>query len=418
MKSDAIIGAVQGVTKKWSKQRKKEERVASARMNRRYVMIRPYQTTLKEAALNIMETAYLKASANGKLPALARQIMYAARPHIQRTADREIGKGFDQYFTQTLLPDYMLEHPSETANWNVVFDARGHFHEPHTKIEIPLGTLQVREYLADVQRHRVKSSSGGLKMDVREPRYPTLGPKHRYGAILFIEKEGFMPLFKAARLAERYDLAIMSTKGMSVIASRNLVDTLCGDHNIPLLTLHDFDKAGFSIVGTLQRDTRRYTFRHKINLIDLGLRMGDIAGLETEGVYTQSPIKARLNMRENGATAEEIDFLLTHRVELNAFASDTLLEWIEGKLKEHGVSKVIPDEACLASAYRRAKERAFVQQKIDAALAEAGVIGKVEIPDTLRAEVKDRLSKNTTATWDSVIRNLAEQKFEDGDDDQ
>ena len=29
MKSDAIIGAVQGVTKKWSKQRKAEERKAS-----------------------------------------------------------------------------------------------------------------------------------------------------------------------------------------------------------------------------------------------------------------------------------------------------------------------------------------------------------------------------------------------------
>jgi hypothetical protein len=418
MKSDAIIGAVQGVTKKWSKQRKKEERVASARMNRRYVMIRTHQVTLKEAALNIMKTAYLKASANGKLPALARQIMYAARPHIQRTADREIGKGFDQYFTQTLLPDYMMDHPSETANWNVVFDARGHFHEPHTKIEIPLGTLRVREYLAGVHRHRVKSSGGGLKVDVRETRYPTFGPKHRYGAILFIEKEGFMPLFKAARLAERYDLAIMSTKGMSVTASRNLVDTLCGDHSIPLLTLHDFDKAGFSIVGTLQRNTRRYSFRHKINLIDLGLRMGDIAGLETEDVYTQSPIKARLNLRENGATAEEIDFLLTQRVELNAFASDTFLEWIEGKLKEHGVSKVIPNEACLARAYRRAKERAFVQQKIDAALAEAGEIGKVEIPDTLRAEVKDRLSKNPAATWDSVIRDLAEQNFEDGDDDE
>ncbi len=35
MKSDAIIGAVQGVTKKWAKQRKKEERAASARQNRR-----------------------------------------------------------------------------------------------------------------------------------------------------------------------------------------------------------------------------------------------------------------------------------------------------------------------------------------------------------------------------------------------
>ncbi len=65
------------------------------------------------------------------------------------------------------------------------------------------------------------------------PKYPTFGPKHRYGAILFIEKEGFMPLLKAVRLAERYDLAVMSTKGMSVTASRELVDTLCGDHSIP-----------------------------------------------------------------------------------------------------------------------------------------------------------------------------------------
>ncbi len=412
MKSDAIIGAVQGATKRWAKQRKKEEREASAHLNRRRAMTwTTYHVSIREAAWDIMEKAYLKASANGKLPAHARQIMYAARPHIQRTADREIGKGFDQYFTQTLLPDYMQENLDETNGWNVVFDARGHFHEPHTDEEVPLGTLQVRNYLARVDQHHVD----GLDFNVWEARYPTLGPKRRYGAILFIEKEGFMPLFKEVKLAERYDLAIMSTKGMSVTASRDLVDTLCGNHNIPLLALHDFDKAGFSIVGTLQRDTRRYSFRNNINVIDLGLRIGDIDGLETEDVYTQSPGKARLNLRENGATEEEIDFLLDQRVELNAFASDALVQWIEDKLKEHGVSKVIPDEACLANAYRRAKERAFVQQKIDAALAEAGVMGKVDIPDTLRAEVKDRLSKNATATWDSIIRDLAEQNI-DGDD--
>jgi hypothetical protein len=38
MDSKAIIGAVQGVTAKWSKQRKAEERHASAERNRRYVM--------------------------------------------------------------------------------------------------------------------------------------------------------------------------------------------------------------------------------------------------------------------------------------------------------------------------------------------------------------------------------------------
>ena len=88
MKSAAIIGAVQGVTKKWAKQRKREERDKSARLNREYVMVRRYHISIREAAWGIMEEAYLKASANGRLPAHARQIMYAARPHIQRIADK------------------------------------------------------------------------------------------------------------------------------------------------------------------------------------------------------------------------------------------------------------------------------------------------------------------------------------------
>ena len=413
MKSDAIIGAVQGVTKKWAKQRKAEEREASARLNRRYVMVRRYHISIREAAWEIMEEAYLKASANGRLPAHARQIMYAARPHIQRTADREIGKGFDQYFTQTLLPDYMQEYLENTTGWNVVFDARGHFHEPHTKVEVPLGTLQVRNYLTRVRQHQVDS----LDFNVWEKRYPTLGPKHRYSAILFIEKEGFMPLFNEVRLAERYDLAIMSTKGMSVTASRDLVDTLCGDHSIPLLVLHDFDKAGFSILGTFRRDTRRYAYRHPINVVDLGLRMGDIEGLETEDVYIQSPHKARLNLQENGATEDEIDFLLDQRVELNAFASDDLVAWIEGKLEEHGVSKVIPGEDCLAGAYRRAVEQAFVQNQIDDVIDEARELGEgAEIPKGLRDKVKKRLQREPATTWDQIVKEIANRGLLEQDD--
>ena len=55
MKGDAIIGAVQGATKKWAKQRKKEEREASARLNRRYAMVQSYHVSIKEAARGIME---------------------------------------------------------------------------------------------------------------------------------------------------------------------------------------------------------------------------------------------------------------------------------------------------------------------------------------------------------------------------
>ena len=115
MERDAIIDALTGVTKKWAKQRKKEERDSSATLDRKYVMMRAYHVSIRAAAWRIMEEAYLKASADGRLPAHARQIMYAARGPIQRTTDRPIGQGFDQYFTQTLLPEYMDE---KGVNWN------------------------------------------------------------------------------------------------------------------------------------------------------------------------------------------------------------------------------------------------------------------------------------------------------------
>jgi hypothetical protein len=45
------------------------------------------------------------------------------------------------YFSQTLLPDYIEEHG---VAWRVVYDARGHFEEPHTNRRIGCGTLEVR----------------------------------------------------------------------------------------------------------------------------------------------------------------------------------------------------------------------------------------------------------------------------------
>jgi hypothetical protein len=406
MKADKIIGVVQGVTKKWAKQRKREERDAAAAMNRRYVMTRQRSVSIRDAAFSIMEHAYLKASANGRLPAHARQIMYAARGHIQKHADRELGHKFDQYFTQQLLPEY-IEHMG--VDWNVVYDARGNFTEPHTEAKVPLGTLQVRRYLAQIRQHKV----GDPDFEIWEKFYPTLGPNHRFGAILFIEKEGFMPLFGEVQLARRYDLAIMSTKGMSVTASRELVDQLCAIHAVPLLVLHDFDKAGFSIAGTLQRSTKRYRFAdgHASNVIDLGLRLEDIDGLETEDVHFESALKARRNLRENGATDDEIKFLIHKRVELNAFASDEFIEWIEGKLQQHGIVKVIPDSDTLAGAYRRMRRQALVQERINEALAELDGEEEAEpppIPDNLIGRIKERLSDDPALRWDAVLREIAE----------
>ena len=176
-KADKIIALVEGVTKKWEKQKKAEERHRSAVANRLYALTSRRGTTLKDAAWSVMEMAYLKASANGTLPAHARQIMYAARPAIQQLTGRELD---DKYFTKTLLPDYM-ETNDECAEWNVVFDARGHFHEPHTGREVALGTVDVRDHLKQALNDESAQLPGGAGNDDAHVHHswdrsaPTLG---------------------------------------------------------------------------------------------------------------------------------------------------------------------------------------------------------------------------------------------------
>lgn len=383
----AIVEAVQGVTKNWCKQRKQEERSTSAELNRRYAL---------HAAWSVMDAAYMKASANSVLPAHARQVMYAARPHIQRATGEDLSGGFDKYFTQTLLPDYI---DATGVVWNVVYDTRGHFLEPHTKVKIPLGTLQVRNYLSRIKDYRVQD----LSYEISEQHYPTLGPQHRFKAVLFIEKEGFMPLFEQVKLAERYDIAIMSTKGMSVVASRDLLNTLCKDHDVPLLVLHDFDKAGLSILNTLHTDSRRYSFTNRIKVIDLGIRLEDIDGLETERVKLDASAEA--NLRANGATEDEVEFLMHSRVELNAFTSDQFIAWIESKLEKHGITKVVPDETTLAQAYRRIRQQAAVQAIIDKALENLDDDDS-DVPSTLAKQIRQIQASDRTLTWDAALKSI------------
>jgi hypothetical protein len=268
--------------------------------------------------------------------------MYAARPEILRLTGKD--NLDDAYFTQVLLPDYVAEHGKE-SEWNVVFDSRGSLIEPHTGHEVPLGTIEVREYVGDGLR-----IGPAVDASYRE-YYPTMGPQNRYAAVLFIEKEGFAPLLKAARIAERFDIAIMSTKGMPTTSGRQILDRLAPKLG-KVLVLHDFDMSGFSIFGTLRSSGRRYTFNNNLPIVDIGLRLSDIVGmgLQTEPVEANgSWIKRADTLREHGATSEEIHFLRDKRVEINAMAADVFVAFIERKLGEHGVEKVVPDRELLTS---------------------------------------------------------------------
>jgi DNA topoisomerase VI subunit B len=401
---------VREVTQRWTRQKKAEDREASRRLNRCAAMARSYRTTIKDVAWEVMPTAYKEASSNGKYPAKARQIYYAARRMILPRIDTE--KLDADYFEQTLLPNYLQEHPAETTAWRIAYDARGHLAEPHTGRKIELGTVQVLSYLDESNHHAVDEITAEIDAAV----FPTVGPTNRYGAVLFIEKEGFDDLFRIARLAERYDLGIMSTKGMSNTAARTLIDALC-ETDLPLFVLHDFDKSGLSILSTLRRDTRRYKFDHDVHVIDLGVRLEDVRQWNLQSEPQPFKSDPTDNLRTNGASDEEITFLrgewdghgyAGQRVELNAFTSENLLKWIEDKLREHGIKKVIPDAKTLETAYRRAHMIRVLNEQLEPLVAAAKEESDgIDVDaDRIGREVEKQLQKSPAMSWDEAVAEI------------
>jgi hypothetical protein len=381
--------------------------------------------SIKQAAYQLMRDAYLRASGQGQYVAHARQIMYAARRQILAMIHPDkAAKGLDdQYFTQTLVPDYMNEHPEETAGWDVVFDDRGHFREPHLQSGreriIGLGTLAVRQYIASWQGTVSETIDHiFLPFDLQ-----TSGPAHRYQAVLFIEKEGFDELIQQAQIAERFDIAPMSTKGMSNTAARRLVDEL-SRMGVTIYVLHDFDKSGFAILHTLRTDTRRYRFKSTPRVIDLGLTLADAQAmdLQSEPVPYRQQADPKVDLARCGATAEEQAFLVAERrynqstgkyywigqrVELNAMTSDQFVAWIEQRLTEQGVKKVVPSTETLAQAYRRAQRTKALNEEL-ARLQSQMAAQVIEVPDDLEQQVTAYLMAHPECSWDAAVWQIVE----------
>ena len=262
---------------------------------------------LKAAAYKVIPQAYMAASDNGQLPAKVRQIYYQVRPLVMELTGGKTWKNSDT-FTQGVFFDYVRDHPRETQDWDVVFDARGHLTEPHVKRRIGIGTLEVRGYVNSWKEPCEFNSAIAIDDIV-----PTSGPANRYQFALFIEKEGFDSLLERAKISERFDLAIFSSKGQSNVATRKLVDELSA-LGVTILVAHDLDIAGFTISHWLWHDNERYQFRNTPKVIDLGLRLADVERLalqSEEQIHKQQkdPTEKFLEWGNDEVTEEEAEFL-------------------------------------------------------------------------------------------------------------
>jgi hypothetical protein len=246
---------------------------------------------------------------------------------------------------------------------------------------------------------------------------PTIGPINRYHRILFIEKEGFSALLARAQIAERFDIAIMSTKGMSVTAARMLLDHLA-PHIQSVLVLHDFDVSGFSIFGTLGSSGRRYRFHNKVRIIDLGLRLADVQemNLQSEPVTTSGDWSKRADTLEaRGALPEEIDFLRERRVELNEMPSSVFVEFLERKLSAQGVRKVVPeDDSVLEQHARRVISRTLLNKALDALRPRfEEQASEVSLPPDLRHQVTAALGLQPDLPWDFAVAEIARRAIDE-----
>jgi hypothetical protein len=391
--------AIKKVGRKWKSAKRRadrNDRVPAHRLYRMRYKAEPRES-IREIAGEVMEDAYLKASSNGKYPANARQIYYAARPEILSRIDKDSLNS--QYFTQTLLKDYLEE---KRPGWDVVWDARGHISEPHTDKVIGLGGLEVREYINSFTSESIET----VPKFAPEILLPTCGPIHRFSNILFIEKEGFNPLFEAAKISEKFDIAIASTKGMPVAALSDLLSKM-DDLNVMTYCLHDFDVSGFSILKTLEQGARGSQRSGRV--VDLGFRFDDIQGLQSEPVNHKGRIWIRL--KEAGATEEEIKFLESQRVELNAMTSEEFINWLEAKLAKVGVKKYVPDEDAMREVYKRALYLNRLAKKEEEMRREF-MKQDIPIPDNLGETVCEVLNKYPEYSWDTAIWDIVNPNYD------
>jgi DNA topoisomerase VI subunit B len=393
---EALEEVLGHVLKDWArvkKRQKRNERAAEKAHDESEKASRPKTMKITHAAWSVMEQAFLQASDHGSLPTTARQVMYKARPMILELTGGRFYKNSDS-FTQRDLPDFMAAYPELTQGWDVLYDPRGNFLEPHSSNAVPLGTKRVREYLDG------------------------LDPRNCYQYALFIEKEGFSSLFQQFRLQEKWDIALMSTKGMSNTASRQLIEGLTGK-GVTILVAHDFDRSGFSIFGTLKGNTRRYQYQTEPRVIDIGLRLSDVdaMALDYERQDYDDKSDPRDKLREHGATDAEIEWLCQqsdrggwygHRVELNAMSSRQLIDWIERKFEEVGVSKIIPDETTLEAQYIEAFEEKIRDKVMQVILSYYRGPSAVS-PGSLAEKVSGIFVDDRYLSWVEAVDRLASQ---------
>jgi hypothetical protein len=364
------------------------------------------EMTKKDAVSAVIPEAVRQVRAGTDLPFSSHTLFYKIRP----LALKLLPPGTTlkaQYVEQTLIPAYEREHGPITGMYR---EPRGELHEPHDPERLRTVRLGTREVAAYVP------------------------PAWTYDKILVVEKAGLWPVLEAARIADRYDMAVVTSEGFAAEAPRDLLAEL-RSQDMTIFVLHDADHCGYNIARTLGEETERMPGHH-IDVIDLGLTVEAAIGLgmDPEPYTRESALPARLIPHLTDAAREWFTGTVTERdndgkpkkwrckrVELNAFTSPGLIAYIEDNLARHGADrKVIPPRLVLRNELQQARDAEIARQveAIIADLADNGsiirdvqrIIRRRDRSGISRAVVRNRLSSQAELSWQDIARSQGRRR--------
>ncbi|OWK39871.1 ATP-binding protein [Fimbriiglobus ruber] len=331
-----------------------------------------------------LPTEAARLSGDGAYQFSLRQLFYAIRPKLIAAIGRE--PMYERF--ARVVGEYEDAHGEIDGLYR---DNRGTLVHPHsgTGDGLPLGTRMVAAYAR---------------------------PEWQFNKILYCEKEGLFPVLRHVRWPERYDCALLTSKGFASRAAHDLLARLeGGTEPITFFCIHDADGPGTVIFESL-RDTLQ---PHGVRVVNLGLdpAEGRAMGLDVEPVARKR--------RKDGKPAKVVagrylpkadrEWLQTHRIELNAMTSPQFVAWLSRKMDAHHDGKVIPPAPVVATAFEagvratltrsleaEALRRARIGERVETAIA--GHRGRLDaIAARVGADLTSALGDEPTARWAAVI---------------
>lgn len=349
----------------------------------------------KDVVLDNLDDVIADASGDGQYRFNERQLYYLLRPIVREETEKELQEGN----FEAIITDYENEFGEIPGMYR---EPRGSIYHPHRDEEIVLGTLTVEEY----ER-----------------------PAWTFNKLVYVEKEGFSEALKADGWPRRHDCALMSSKGFTTRAARDLVDKLAEhDEPVDVFCAHDADAYGTMIYQTFQEATRARGAR-KIRIINIGLEPWEAIemGLEVEEVERGNkykPVADYVLQRDAehpneapGGTSWQ-NWLQTHRVELNAMTTPQFIGWLDRKMADHGVGKLIPPDDVLSTELETQLEEKIRVDVTERILREAraedqiaAALAAIVRPDAaaLKTGIRALFEEEPEAEWRDHVENVVEE---------